>query len=105
MLIKQTAPFAEVNYNSYILIEALKKHVNTYPLEVAEIFESMLDKFAPTYPEEDVSYILSSLYNQGDLEVTRRANEIVDKYIVHGVDFPAKIRDGPTHRMKTDENA
>jgi hypothetical protein len=105
MLIKQTAPFAEVNYNSYMLIEALKKHVNTYPLEVAEIFESMLDKFAPTYPEEDVSYILSSLYNQGDLGVKRKTDEIVDKYIGHGVDFPAKIRDSLTHRMKTDEGA
>ena len=103
-LIKQTAPFAEVNYNSYILVEALKKHVNTYPHEVAEIFESMLDRFAPTYPEEDILYILSRLYNQGHLAVTRRANEIVDKFIVHGVDFPTRIRDGFTRHVKTDEN-
>lgn len=106
MLMKQAVPYAEVNYNSSIPIETLKRHVDTNPLEVAEIFESMLENFAPTYPEEDISYILISLYShRGDIKAIHRANKIVDMYLGHGVDFPARIRDNLVHHTKTNGNA
>jgi len=91
-LLKQVAPYAEVNHHSYILIEELRRLVVKYPLQVAEIFISMLENFPPTYKEEDIKYILQTLYKDGDLEIRKRCNEIVEKYIKYGIEFPAKLR-------------
>jgi hypothetical protein len=92
-MLKQAAPYAEIGHHSYILVEELKRLVDRYPLEVAEVFISMLQKFAPTYDKEDIKYILRSLYGSSSLEIRKRINEIVDKYIVYGIDFPAKLRE------------
>lgn len=92
-LLKQAAPYAEIEHHSYIVVEELKRLVDRYPIEVAEVFISMLQKFAPTYAEEDIKYILRSLYGKSSIEIRNRTNEIVDKYIANGIDFPAKLRE------------
>jgi hypothetical protein len=92
-LLKQAAPYVDVRYHSYILIEELKRLVDNHPAEVAEIFLSVLQECAPTYDKEEISYILRSLYHVNSLEIRKKANVIVDKYIAYGVEFPAKIRE------------
>lgn len=92
-LLKQVAPYAELSHNSYILIKELRRLVDKYPLQVAEIHISMLEKFAPTYKEEDIQYILEMLYKTNNSEARKQANEIVEKYIMYGIEFPAKLRE------------
>lgn len=92
-LLRQAAPYAEIGHHSYIVIEELKKLVDSYPSEVADIFSNMLQKFAPTYKQEDIEYILYALFRNASLKVRIIANEIVDNYIRYGIDFPTRIRD------------
>jgi hypothetical protein len=53
----------------------------------------MLEKFAPTYEEDDIQYILRMLYKTNNPEAVKRANDIVEKYITYGIDFPARVRE------------
>ncbi len=91
-LLEKLVPFADNEYNAYILVEELKRLVDKYPQEVAEIFWKMMSGCAPTYQQEDVEYILTKLFKFG-LPVRDQANAIVDAYVERGIEFPARIRD------------
>lgn len=93
-LLFQSGPYADVEHNSYILIEELKRLVGSYPDQVADIFIRMLEDFAPTHMQEDIEYIVSKLY---ETETRQKANTICDKYIEYGIEFPAKIRERYLH--------
>lgn len=91
-LLLNSAPYAELEYHSYILIEELKRLVDSYPEEVADIFYAMLENFAPTYEEEGIRYIISKLYDSGG-NARDKANKICDKYITdYSIDFLAEIK-------------
>ena len=87
----QSAPYADIEHNAYILVEEFKRLVESYPGQVADIFIHMLKTFAPTYKQEDIEYIISKLYETGG-EARQKANTICEKYIEYGIGFPAKIR-------------
>ena len=90
-LLLQAAPHADLEHDAYILIKQLKRLVGQYPAQVADIFIRMLDAFAPTYKQEDIEYVISTLYENGG-EVRHKANTICDRYVEYGVGFPADIR-------------
>jgi hypothetical protein len=90
-LLKKAAPFADLDYNSYIVVRELRRLVSKYPEEVSEIFLSMLEGCAPTYEQEDVEHILEKLFEAGG-SIRQRANAICDNYVEHGVGFPADVR-------------
>jgi hypothetical protein len=90
-LITRGAPYVELDHNSYILIAELKRLVDGFPAQVADIFSAMLTKFAPTYQQEDVEYVLKKLYKSGG-QVRQKANSIFERYLEYGVEFPARIR-------------
>lgn len=90
-LIIRGAPFAEIEHDSYILLEELRRLVDDYPKQVGIIFLAMLENFAPTYQQEDIEYILRKLYDSGG-ESRQKANSIFELYLGHGVEFPALLR-------------
>lgn len=95
-LLLRAAPYADLEHDAYILIEELKRLVEQYPDQVADIFIRMLNGFAPTYQQEDIVHIISKLYEDGG-ENRRKANTICDKYIEYGIGFPAEIRARYSH--------
>jgi hypothetical protein len=90
-LLLHAAPHAGLEHDAYILIKQLKRLVDHYPGQVADIFIRMVEAFAPTYKQEDIEYVISKLYENGG-EVRHKANTICDKYVEYGVGFPADIR-------------
>ena len=90
-LIMLGAPFVEREHDSYILIEQLRRLVDTYPNQVADIYLCMLEEFAPTYQQENVEQTLSLLYGSGG-ELRQKANKIFDEYVKHGVNFIIDLR-------------
>jgi len=95
-LLLRAGPYADLEHDAYILIEELKRLVEQYPDQVADIFIRMLDGFAPTYQQEDIEHIISKLYEDGG-ENRRKANTICDKYVEYGIGFPAEIRARYSH--------
>ena len=95
-LLLQSAPYADMEHNAYILIGELKRLVDSYPDKVAEILICMLTVFAPTYKQEDIEHVISKLYETNG-EIRQKANTICDKYIKYGIEFPAQIRDANLH--------
>jgi hypothetical protein len=95
-LLLQAAPYADLEHHAYILIEELKRLVEQYPDQVAEIFIRMLNDFAPTYKQADIEHIISKLYDNGG-ENRLKANTICDRYVEYGIGFPAKIRARYSH--------
>ena len=81
----------ELENNAYILIKELKRLVEPYPDQVADIFIRMLDVFAPIYEQEDIEYVIDKLYCKGG-DVRQKANTICDRYVKYGIGFPAEIR-------------
>ncbi|WP_419605940.1 hypothetical protein [Thiolapillus sp.] len=70
----------ELENNAYILIKELKRLVEPYPDQVADIFIRMLDVFAPIYEQEDIEYVIDKLYCKGG-DVRQKANTICDRYV------------------------
>lgn len=96
-LLLRAAPYADLEHDAYILVGELKRLVEQYPDQVADIFIRMLDGFAPTYQEQqDIEHIISKLYESGG-ENRQKANTICDKYVEYGIGFPAEIRARYSH--------
>ena len=85
-LLYRAAPFAEVEHHAYMVIEALKELVDTYPKETGEIYLRMLEGCSPTYEIEDIKYILKKLWLSGGAG-KETVKKICDKYIEHEVAF------------------
>jgi len=90
-LLLSAAPFANLEHDAYVLIEALRRLVDPYPDQVADIFIRMLIDSAPTYKQDDIEYVISKLFEQGG-ETRQKANTICDIYIEYGVGFPVEIK-------------
>ncbi len=83
-LLLQSAPFSDLAHNAYIVIRELRRLVESYPDQVADVFISMLEVFAPTYNLEDIEYVIFKL-SEKEGEIRMKANRIRDSFIEHGI--------------------
>jgi hypothetical protein len=82
--------FSDFGYDSYIIIEELRRLVDSQPYEVAEIYLKMMEGTHPTYEQENIEYILQILL-QGDSKTRSLAAKIRDIYIENGIGFVAQL--------------
>ena len=84
------APYADESYTPRDLLQSLARLSEKQPLEANEIWLSILERAAPTYPEEAIRQILSNLVRHGE-EGKRAAEKTVSEYITQGVESPSRI--------------
>ncbi|MEM8984457.1 MAG: hypothetical protein AAGC71_15605 [Pseudomonadota bacterium] len=90
-LILRGARYVEREHDSYILVEQLRRLVDEYPNQVADIYLVMLEEFAPTYQKENIEQTLAAIYKSGGV-LRQKANQIFDKYVERGVEFVMELR-------------
>ena len=78
---KEAAPYAQVKYNGYILVENLARVAPRFALQVTEIFEAALSGFLPDFDAEDVTKCVTSIADAGHQE---EAERICNAYADHG---------------------
>jgi hypothetical protein len=81
------APYSEEAYNSYELLKNLARISDYQPLEAQKIWVKMLESYSYDYPEDAIRKVFKNLIALG-LEGERKAKEIVDAYLRHGIDRP-----------------
>jgi hypothetical protein len=81
------APYSEEAYNSYELLKNLARISDYQPLEAQKIWVKMLESYSYDYPEDAIRKVIKNLIALG-LEGERKAKEIVDAYLRHGIDRP-----------------
>ena len=82
--------FSYFGFDWYIIIEELRRLVDSQPYEVAEIYLKMMEGTHPTYEQENIEYILQILL-QGDSKTRSLAAKIRDIYIENGIGFVAQL--------------
>ncbi len=85
----QIAPYAEEDYNSYDLLKSLARISESQALEAQKVWLKMLDSYSYDYPDDAIRQILKNLIVLGP-EGERKAKEVVDAYLRHGIDRPMK---------------
>ena len=85
--LRKIAPYAEENDNSYLLLENIARLSKKQPLEANEIWQAMLERSVPAYPEEAMREILKNLVDESDLG-KRVAKETVNIYLKKGFRVP-----------------
>lgn len=83
----RVVPYAEEDYTSPDLLKNLARISKSQPFEAQRIWLAMLTSYSYDYPEESIREILANLIAVGQ-EGERKAKEIVDAYIRHGVERP-----------------
>jgi hypothetical protein len=81
------APYAEEAYNSYELLKSLARISDYQPLEAQKIWIKMLESYSYDYPEDAIRQVFKNLITLGP-EGERKAKEVVDAYLRHGIDRP-----------------
>lgn len=81
------APHAEESHNASDLLQSLAEISDTQPVEVYKVWIKMLESYSYDYPEEAFHRIFRNLVATGD-DGVRKAKEIVDAYIRHGLERP-----------------
>lgn len=84
----QSVPYSEVHFHIGFFTEYLNHLADTNPLDVAEIFLTLLDHSIPTYKEETIQSIVEKIYKAGGRE---QAGRICDKYGRAGAEFLREI--------------
>ena len=92
-LLLKIAPHADESYTPHDLLQNLARLSEKQPFEANKILLKILERTAPTYPEEAIQQILSNLVSKGE-EGKRTAEKTVDKYIKWGVEVPLKLLKG-----------
>jgi len=83
--LKLSARYAEVNHNSSFLIENLERLVKVNPKEVGAVYIEMLKaNVHPTFEENNIKNIVTTLYDKGQME---DADRICTIYMAEGYDF------------------
>ncbi len=89
--LKISARHIKADYNSIFLIEKLRLHVERTPKIVGALFIEILNSGTyPFYKEEDIQYIVSTLYERGEKQL---ADQICEKYWNQKIFFLKKIYD------------
>jgi len=86
----QSAPYVDISHDSRYLVEALKRLVDSNPIDVGEIYLAMLGQSFPVYEKEEIQYIVRKLFENGG-EGRISANEICDIYVEKGSDILKKL--------------
>ena len=81
------APYADENHNASDLLRSLAELSNAQPLEVQKIWIKMLESASYDYPEDAFRQIFKNLVDLGG-DGVRKAREVVDAYIRHGLERP-----------------
>lgn len=81
------APYAEVNYNASDLLQNLAEISDTQPIEAQKVWIKMLESYSYDFPEEAFRRIFKNLIVLG-ADGERKAKEVVDAYIRHGLERP-----------------
>ncbi len=85
----QIAPYAEEDYNSYDLLKSLARISESQALDAQKVWLKMLDSYSYDYPDDAIRQMFKNLIVLGP-EGERKAKEIVDAYLRHGIDRPMK---------------
>jgi hypothetical protein len=64
----EVAPYAQVSYHGYILVEHLARLATTYPEAVVTVFRAALSGFLPDHQREDVIQCVTRLAEIGRIE-------------------------------------
>jgi len=83
------APYADESHNSYIFIENLARLSEGQPFEANELWNKLLERSSPDYPEDAIRQIIQNLVRNGS-EGIRAARNTVSKYLKYGNDCPAQ---------------
>lgn len=83
------APYLEEAYHSDELLKNLARISDYQPVEAQKIWLKMLESYSYDYPEDAIRKVLKNLIALG-LEGERKAKEIVDACLRHGIDRPRK---------------
>lgn len=81
------APYANENHNASDLLQSLAVISASQPFEAQKILIKMLESYSYDYPEDAIRQIFKSLIALG-ADGERKANEVVDAYILHGIERP-----------------
>ena len=81
------APYADENHNASDLLRNLAEISDSQPLEAQKIWIKMLESYSYDYPEDAIRQIFKNLIALG-ADGERKANEVVDAYILHGIERP-----------------
>lgn len=81
------SPYACENHNAFDLLQNLADISDKQPLEAQKIWIKMLQSYNYDYPEEAIRQIFKNLITLGT-NGERKAKEVVDAYILHGIDRP-----------------
>ncbi|MDN5278632.1 MAG: hypothetical protein PWR01_2597 [Clostridiales bacterium] len=82
-LILTVIPYADEDFNSYLVLEQIARISNNQPSEAAEIWLKMLEKSEAAYPEEAILTALKNIIRNGRVG-ERSANAICSEYIKKG---------------------
>jgi hypothetical protein len=66
---KQAAPYANDAYHAPHMVKDFARLAPTYPRAVGEIFLASLERFVPTYDEEDIVSCVKSIARSGQLDL------------------------------------
>jgi len=80
-------PYADENHNASDLLQSLAEISDSQPMEAQKIWIKMLESYCYDYPEDAIRQIFKNLIALG-ADGERKAKEVVDAYIRHGIERP-----------------
>ncbi|MBC2682698.1 hypothetical protein HAU06_00535 [Bacillus toyonensis] len=94
--IKLAIPFAEVNYNSHVIIEGLYQKINEGDLKnkrviMGELLNDLVENCTPTYPEETIVSLVKYLYDGNYEQTTDIAENICNLYTKNNINFLREV--------------
>jgi hypothetical protein len=81
------APFADEGHNASRLLKRLAEISTKQPIKAQQIWIKMMESYSYDYSEEAFKKIFKNLVVLGE-EGVRKAKEVVDAYLRHGMDRP-----------------
>jgi hypothetical protein len=82
---KDNIKYSNKDYSLYKVIKGFKKHIDTQPEKVADMFKSMVeDGMFIGFEKKEIIEVIEELYNK---EYRAEANTICNKYLENGFDF------------------
>ncbi len=81
------APYADESHNAYIFLENLARLSEEQPFEANLLWNKLLERSSPDYPEEAIHQIIQNLVLNGP-EGVRAARDTVSEYLKYGNELP-----------------